>query len=351
MKQEKKNRLSRIREKKKAERLEKERIKDSQIIKNITPEQLKTFKEFDYNSITKDNISKTNLIKILQVFFNIIRNSSYLDEILKMTKQNISQTWFDQNIDKNFIQEVLDEELKKAQNSPLENVALKICYWGNRIAHRIETEATAGLKKHEANDIYTKYFLNPEYNYDITESNDPKTGNLLPSVQRKLEAILNSKDSILSNNKNIEQLHNIFLGLNLRNELWTLKMQMLKEIIRKVQNNKNSTIKITCLEEKEDVSIIGNSTLRLIIREKNGIAPIIMHCDRKKLEEFLLEYGLETIPYETSHDIIEFAQDGKIGIHFTLDEYGMEIFEYEAAENPSAEKLYNIMYRGKENER
>ncbi len=87
------------------------------------------------------------------------------------------------------------------------------------------------------------------------------------------------------------------------------------------------------------------------IREKNGIAPIIMHCDRKKLEEFLLEYGLETIPYETSHDIIEFAQDGKIGIHFTLDEYGMEIFEYEAAENPSAEKLYNIMYRGKENER
>lgn len=39
-------------------------------------------------------------------------------------------------------------------------------------------------------------------------------------------------------------------------------------------------------------------------------------------------------------------KNGKVGIHFVLDEEGSEILEYEASENSKARTLNDIVYRG-----
>lgn len=56
--------------------------------------------------------------------------------------------------------------------------------------------------------------------------------------------------------------------------------------------------------------------MRLIIREINGVAPVVMHCDKEKVDDFLQENNIQSIALETSNKIIEFAENGKVGIHF-----------------------------------
>ena len=68
--------------------------------------------------------------------------------------------------------------------------------------------------------------------------------------------------------------------------------------------------------------------------------------DRNQVDEFLLENNIPSIPEETQERIIRFAQNGKIGIHFVLDEEDREILEYEATDSPSAKRLRDIIYRG-----
>ncbi len=332
----------RLREKK----LEEERKKNTQIIKILKPDQIELIKKYNYDLIKNGESSKDDMIKILELFFQIINNSSYLDEVLRMTRQNISTSWFDKDVDENFIKELFDKELERSKEGQIENVALKLCYWANRISHHLQTEAMNGQLKHKMNDIYTKYFLNPKYHYDITNAIDSTSGKLYSDLNKKLQTILINENSTLGNITTPEQLHNLFLGLNLRNELWTLKQEMLKLLLREVQKNESTKIKVTALKEKKELSINGNSTLRLIIREEYGITPIIIHCEKEKIEEFLKKYNLNQIPLETSSEIIEFAKQGKVGMYFTLDEANRDCFEYEALEDSKVDKLYKIMYRG-----
>ena len=100
------------------------------------------------------------------------------------------------------------------------------------------------------------------------------------------------------------------------------------------------------MNEKKECSIGGNESLRLIIREINGIAPVVMHCNKEKINEYLKSKDLSLIPEETDKNLIRFARRGKIGIHFVLDKEGCDILDYEAGERITAKRLNNILYRG-----
>lgn len=165
-------------------------------------------------------------------------------------------------------------------------------------------------------------------------------------IFKKLEEIVVEEHTALGDIDTVEKLNNLFLGLSIRNELWTLKQQLIKFIILNISRNNSSNVKVTALNERKDLSISGSETIRLIIREINGIAPVVMHCDKEKVDEFLQQNGIQPIPLETSTKVIEFAKNGKVGIHFILDEESRQVLEYEADENAKARILSDIVYRG-----
>lgn len=121
---------------------------------------------------------------------------------------------------------------------------------------------------------------------------------------------------------------------------------MLKAILLNISTKDSSTVRVTSIDEKAELSINGNETLRLIMREINGIAPVVMHCDKQKVNDFLEQNNIKQLEIEKSDRIIEFAKKGKVGIHFILDDEDTEILEYEADENPKAKILNDIIYRG-----
>ena len=51
-----------------------------------------------------------------------------------------------------WVKEILLKEMESARNSSLESIALKICFWGNRIAHHLDNELSAGQGQQGAGD-------------------------------------------------------------------------------------------------------------------------------------------------------------------------------------------------------
>lgn len=345
MKKSNKDKLKQKREEDKRRKQEEERKKSKQIIRIISKEEIDTLKKFNMNSFSNE-ATKEEMTECLHALLNIVVKSSYLDEVTRMARNNISTEWFDRDVDNDFVEEILVKELKSAQTSSTESVALKLCYWSNRIAHHLEKEVMGKEKKHKMNALYLKYFLNPKYKYDPLIAKDAlDRGNDSEEV-KMLEDILQKEATFLEDIRTPEELNNLFLGLNLRNEFWTLKQQMIKSIILNTSKNENSPVKVTAINERKEVAINGNQTLRLIIREVNGIAPVVMHCNKEKIDEFLNENNINQIQEETSEPIKRFAQSGKVGIHFVLDEEGKEILDYEAGSKVTAQRLNNIVYRG-----
>lgn len=346
MKQSNKDKLKqkRIIEKKKKE--EQQRIINRQIIKTISNEQIIALKNFNISTFSDKEVNKEEMLSCLRVLIEIIMNSSYLDEVIRMTRQNVSSTWFDKEVNEEFIREILLKELETARASSNESIALKLCFWANRIAHHLENEVIQKQPKHKMNEIYIQYFLNPKYHYDLLNVRDINNGTISPEIVKRLEEIVIKECTTLCDIDTVEKLNNLFLGLSIRNELWTLKQQMIKSIILNISRNDTSNVKVTALNEKKDLSISGSETIRLIIREINGIAPVVMHCDKENVDNFLQQNGIQPIALETSNKIIEFAKNGKVGIHFILDEEGSEVLEYEADENAKARILNDIVYRG-----
>jgi len=344
-----KNKQKRLLEK--ARKKEEEIKKEKQIIRTISEEEIKELKQFNKNTFLNGKVRKEDMLECLQKLLMIIVHSSYLDEITRMARNSISTDWFDRKVDNELVEEILTKELESAEKSSTESVALKLCYWANRIAHHLENEVVGKEKKYKANELYVKYYLNPNYQYDLLSTRQIlKEGKSNETVLR-LENILQKEATSLEEVRTPEQLNNLFLGLNIRNELWTLKQEMLKTILLEMEKNGNSPIKVTCLSEKKEVAIKGSETLRLIIREMNGIAPVVMHCDKEKINSFLEENNMQPIQEETSSEIIRFAQNGKVGIHFVLDEEQQEILEYEASNNVTAKRLNDIMYKGEDDGR
>lgn len=335
----------------KARQREEKRKQEKQIIRTIAKDEINELKQFNKSILSGNEVRKEDMIAYLQKLLTIIVKSSYLDEISRMARNSISVSWFDREMDSKLVEEILVKELENAQTSSTESIALKLCYWANRVAHHIEKEVVGKEKKYKINELYVKYYLNPKYQYDLLEMRETlKEGKTNKEVE-KIESILQKEAITLEKIKTPEQLNDLFLGLNIRNELWTLKQQMLKTILLNIEKNHNSPVKVTALPEKEEVAINGSETLRLIIREINGIAPVVMHCDKEKIEDFLRENKIDGIREETSSEIIRFAKSGKVGIHFILDEEERDILDYEASNNITAKRLNNIMYRGEEDGR
>ncbi len=346
MKKSNKEEQKRKREAERRRRLEEQRKRSKQIIRVISNDQINNLKKFNISTFSETEIKKEDMIELLQSLLDTIVKSSYLDEITRMARSSVSTEWFDREFDNDLVEEILVKELKSCENSSTESVALKLCYWSNRIAHHIENEVVGKEKKFKMNELYLKYFLNPKYKYNLLDTREVLNSNAFSQETKMLENILIKEATTLECISTPEELNNLFLGLNIRNELWTLKQQMLKTILLNVSKNTNSPVKVTALKENEQVAINGSQTLRLIIREVNGIAPVVMHCDKEKINEFLNENAIEPIPEETSEKIVKFAQNGKVGIHFVLDEEDKEILEYEATESPSAKRLNDILYKG-----
>lgn len=349
MKKSNKDKLKQKRAEEKRRKQEEDRKKKNEIIRTISKEEIKILKKFNMNSFINE-ATKEEMLECLHSLLNIVAKSSYLDEVTRMARNNISTEWFDREIDNDFIEEILVKELKNAENSSTESVSLKLCYWSNRIAHHIEKEVIGKEKKHKMNGLYLKYFMNSKYKYDPLVARDAlEKGDNTKEVEL-LEQILRKEATFLEDIRTPEELNNLFLGLNLRNEFWTLKHQMLKSIILNTSREENSPVKVTSITERKEVAINGSETLRLVIREINGIAPVVMHCNKEKIDEFLMENKLQPIQEETSKQIIKFAQNGKVGIHFVLDEEDREILEYEASSSVTANRLNNIVYRGETEE-
>lgn len=348
MKQSNKDKLKQKRIAEKKRREEQHKIINKQIINTINSEQIRVLKNFNASTFLDEEVNKEEMIDCLRILIEIIMNSSYIDEVIRMTRQNVSSTWFDKEVNEDFIRGILLKELEMSKVSSTESIALKLCFWANRIAHHLENEVIKKQPKHKMNEIYTKYFLNPKYHYDLSNMRDINNGTLSPEIIKRIEDIVINERTTLCDIDTAEKLNNLFLGLSIRNELWTLKQQMLKAIILNVSRNNTSSVKVTALNEKKDLTINGSGTMRLIIREINGVAPVVMHCDKEKVDDFLQKNNIQSIALETSNKIIEFAENGKVGIHFILNEEDSQILEYEADENPKAKArtLNDIVYRG-----
>lgn len=350
----KKSNKERNKQKRMAEKIrhrEEEIKQEKQIIRTMSKDEINELKQFNKSTFSGNEVRKEDMIECLRKLLTIIVKSSYLDEISRMARNSISTNWFDREMDSELVEEILAKELENAQTSSIESIALKLCYWANRMAHHLEKEVVGKEKKYKMNELYVKYYLNPKYQYDLLEMREIlKEGKTNKELQ-KLESILQKEAITLEKIKTPEQLNNLFLGLTIRNELWTLKQQMLKTILLNIERNHNSPVKVTALQEKEEVAINGSETLRLIIREINSIAPVVMHCDREKIDNFLRENEIDCIHEETSSEIIRFAKSGKVGIHFILDEEERDILDYEASTNITAKRLNDIMYRGEEDGR
>ena len=346
MKKSNKEKQKQKRENERSRRQEAERKKEKQIINVISTEQITSLRNFNISTFSEIEINREEMLECLHSLLIVIVNSSYLDEVTRMARGSISTEWFDREFDNELVEQILVKELEAAQNATTESIALKLCFWSNRIAHHLENEVVGKEKKFRMNELYLKYFLNPKYKYDLQDTRDAIKQGKDTDATRNLEDILIKEAVTLEEIRTPEQLNNLFLGLNIRNELWTLKQQMLKIILLNVAKNENSPVKVTALNDRKEVAINGGETLRLIIREIDGIAPVVMHCDKNQVDEFLLENNIPSIPEETQERIIRFAQNGKIGIHFVLDEEDREILEYEATDSPSAKRLRDIIYRG-----
>lgn len=346
MKKSNKEKQKQKRENERSRRQEVQRKKDTQIVRVISKEQINSLRNFNMSTISNSEINREEMLECLHSLLTIVVNSSYLDEITRMARSSISTEWFDKEFDKELVEQILVKELESAQDASTESIALKLCFWSNRIAHHLENEVVGKEKKFRMNELYLKYFLNPKYKYDLLDTREAIKEDRDTDATRKLEEILINERASLEEIKTPEELNNLFLGLNIRNELWTLKQQMLKTILLNVAKNENSPVKVTALNERKEVAINGAETLRLIIREIDGIAPVVMHCDKTQIDDFLVENNIPSIPEETNERIIRFAQNGKVGIHFVLDEEDREILEYEAGDSPSAKRLRDILYRG-----
>lgn len=312
----------------------------------ISNEQITSLRNFNMSTFSESEINREEMLECLHSLLTIIVKSSYLDEITRMARSSISTEWFDREFDNELVEQILVKELEGAQNATTESIALKLCFWSNRIAHHLENEVVGKEKKFRMNELYLKYFLNPKYKYNLLDTREAIKQGRETDATINLEEILIKEAVTLEEISTPEELNNLFLGLNIRNELWTLKQQMLKTILLNVAKNENSRVKVTALNERKEVAINGSETLRLIIREIDGIAPVVMHCDKGEIDAFLVENNIPSIPEETHERIIRFAQNGKVGIHFVLDEEDREILEYEAEDNPSAKRLNDVLYRG-----
>lgn len=129
MKQSNKDKLKQKRIAEKNKKEEQQRITNKQIINTISNNQIIALKNFNISTFSDKEVNKEEMLNCLKVLTEIIMNSSYLDEVIRMTRQNVSSTWFDKEVNEEFVREILLKELETAETSSNESIALKLCFW------------------------------------------------------------------------------------------------------------------------------------------------------------------------------------------------------------------------------
>ncbi len=328
---------------------------DERIIKNINFEQIGTFRNFNQKAYSNTEITRQDKLKLLNNLLDMVSKSSYVDELTKMARNNISQNWFDRPLDKEFVSEILMNEKNTIPSLSDAQLSVRVCYWANRVAHRIEKEAKGDGKNHLLNEVYVQRFLDKKYNYDlksVTEKVRGKRDNEIDRSDRGIKGLtytLKEKREELGSIDTLEKLNDLFLGYNVRNELWAVKRNMIREVIRDVARDKDCGIRVAIIEEdNQHVSVSGRESVRFGIFENNAITPIIMHCDKEELENHLNKYispeDMSRATMKTNDELIQFARKGgKTGIYWKLSNYEQEILELEGASNPNAARLHKIL--------
>lgn len=117
---------------------------------------------------------------------------------------------------------------------------------------------------------------------------------------------------------------------------------MLKELIHFHSEAEKPNVLLTFVPEvKDDISIKREPTVRLIAREKNAIAPVVMHTDASTFEKI-------QVPEEQNPEVAKFAQRGRIGMHFILSKEELVALESLVGTNEKLKQLSDIMLRGEE---
>lgn len=338
----------------------------NRIYSNMTRDEILKMREFNKTTFQKKHLSKQEIIEYLQMFYDMILRSTYVGKIKDIFSRNVSDTWFEQaedglkevKMDGGIVRNILKKEKESLEDCSEESLALKTCYWGNRIAHSIGADTMKDScwvnrsaynsrgdiikTRHSMHEIYVKYFLNPKYKYGLDDLLDYRENKKDPNFIAWLDEILRKERRMFNNSNSRDRVVNLFLGNYLKNELFTTKAQMLKELFYFHSKAENPNVLLTYVPEvKEDISIKREPVVRLIAREKNAIAPVVMHTDTATFEKM-------QVAEETNSEVAKFAQKGSIGMHFILSEEELEAFESLANTNGKVKQLSDIMLRGEE---
>lgn len=314
------------------------------LINTITREDIESFRKINQKGFA--NATREDMLEVLTALLNAVKESGYLTYVTQMKIHNVSEEWGDRVVDDEFVCQRFDEELEDAKSCSLESLALKICYWSNRVAHQIEKEVVGSINKRQKKNVYTRHCVNTKKKIDVFElRNTARTG----EPKKKLNLLYNILKSERKNLADIdtpEKLTDMFLGIQIREELYSVKQEMIKRQLYEVgtKSVEDSSLVITALEETKNMQINGSPTLRLVIREVGGLAPVVMHCNKNVIGEFLERNSLPEIPIETDPEIADFARgrEGVVGIHFTLSDEDRQIVAQKLEHNPRVDRLHGL---------
>lgn len=319
--------------------IESEKFYGVDVIDTITQKEYDDLKIMNKKGF--DEFTKEDMLITLESLLGRVMSSKYINTVTDLKRGSISPTWDGEDVNSKFVSSRLKSEMDAAREASPESLALKICFWANRIAHQIETEVVDGAKKRNLNTVFRKYALDPTRKLDFIGLRETaKTGLPEDDYEFLLQIIENEKD-LLGDIDTPEALSNMLLGFSIREELYNVKQDMIKFMILMANKNPESKVKVTVLEELKRMSIKGGKTIRFVMREVDGIAPVVMHCGQEPMEKFLEEYNLPPFETEQDKELAKFARgkEGIIGIHFTLTENDRRIVRMKLGKNERIDRL------------
>ena len=233
--------------------IELEKFYGADVIDTITQKEYDDLKLMNKKGFQK--ISKEDMLLTLETLIGRVMNSKYLDTVTDFKRGSISTTWNGKDVNSEFVKLRLKSEMEAARECSPENLALKVCYWSNRIAHQIETEVIDGAKKRNINTVFRRYALDPTRKLDFIRLREAaKTGEPEEDYEFLLTVLENERD-LLGDINTPEALGNMFLGLSIREELYNVKQDMIKAMLLEAARNPDSKVKVKALKEKKRMSI------------------------------------------------------------------------------------------------
>lgn len=273
--------------------------------------------EFNFMDFNDGN-SIEDFQKLSVKFYDIIINTKLLDVFEKKSKEQYNiENGFKKNID---LKEILNRELVNKDEHSEDRLVQNICFWSNRIAHEVENN----LKSYEKtngngyiarfNDLYSKYYLNLDYNYDMFDIENEENNDRISSIIRD-SGIFGG----YSCDETIEGLNTIFKTINLREALYYCKQISIKKIL--LNNDEKETKLFKQLDEKKTIN--KNGTYRIMVKPKNVPFPMVVHIGEEIYDDFCDKNNI-SVPDVTEGDNKEFINHGWTSVFFRMTDQEIE---------------------------